>query len=77
MRALEGPRPLATPKRPAEIADLIQNIAYNCVTNDGTDFCPAKARKVLERVAYALCRMQADFYNRREDAAGKRPSSTA
>jgi hypothetical protein len=65
MRALEKPRPLATPKRPAEIADLIQNVLYNCVANDGTDFCPAKARRVLERLAYALCRMEVDFHRDR------------
>jgi hypothetical protein len=65
MRALEGPRLLATPKRPAEIADLIHNVLYNCVANDGTDFCPTKARRVLERLAYALCRMEVDFHRDR------------
>jgi hypothetical protein len=63
MQGLQAPTPMASPKQPAEIADLIQDILCNCVAQDGTDFCPAKARRTLERLAYCLCRMEIDHHH--------------
>lgn len=39
-----------------EVADCIGNLLYNCVAQDGTDFCPAKVSELFDSLRTELYR---------------------